>query len=238
MHRSLLLLACCGTPCVAATNWQQASLTYLYGSQYHIGDPKRQVLTLEHAANGNVGDSFLFIDHSVSTEGDRLTYGEWSPRFSLHKNSAITFGKGLLKDVLVAGTIEQGERFTNLLYGVGMDLAVSGFKFVQLNLYRRNNELGADNYQATLAWARPMQWGTQPVLYDGFIDYSSGHGEKAASLNFTSQLKFPIQHWFGLRDPLYLGTEITLWRNKYHLAHSATLKSNEVNVNLLLKWLF
>ena len=59
------LLALCCFDSVAAVNWQQASLTYLYGTHYRIGDPKRHVLTLEHAANTSWGDSFLFIDHRV-----------------------------------------------------------------------------------------------------------------------------------------------------------------------------
>lgn len=232
------LLACCCFDSHAAINWQQASLTYLYGTEYRIGDPKRHVLTLEHAANNSWGDSFLFIDHSVSTRKDHLSYGEWSPRISIGKNTSWQLAGGLLKDVLLASTIEQGERFTNFLYGIGLDLVIPGMKFTQLNLYRRQNDIGANNYQATLAWALPLQFGAQAALYDGFIDYSSAHGEKATSVNFTSQLKFPIQHWFGVQDQVYLGTEISLWRNKYHIPNSAAVKSNEVNVNFLLKWLF
>jgi nucleoside-specific outer membrane channel protein Tsx len=232
------LLAWSSFHCDAAINWQQASLTYLYGTDYRIGDPKRHVLTLEHAANTSWGDSFLFIDHSVSTQSTHTTYGEWSPRFSLGKNTTWQPGSGLIKDVLLASTIEQGERFTNFLYGVGLDLAIPGMKFTQLNFYRRQNDIDANNYQATLAWALPFQIGGQALLYDGFIDYSSAHGEKATSVNFTSQLKFPIQSWFGVQNPIYLGSEISLWRNKYHIANSAALKSNEVNVNFLLKWMF
>lgn len=232
-----LMLLCCNNS-QAAVNWQQASLTYLYGTDYQIGDPKRHVVTLEHAANTRWGDSFLFIDHSVSTQSTHVSYGEWSPRFSLGKNTAWQPSSGLLKDVLLAGTIEQGEYATNFLYGIGLDLAIPGMKFTQLNLYRRQNEVGADNYQATLVWALPFQLGAQTLLYDGFIDYSSAHGEKATSVNFTSQLKFPIQAWFGVQNPIYLGTEISVWRNKYHIANSAALKSNELNVNFLVKWLF
>ena len=233
---SILAFGCFDS--VAAINWQQASLTYLYGTHYRIGDPKRHVLTLEHAANTSWGDSFLFIDHSISTASGSLTYGEWSPRFSLSKNNNLNLNNGLVKDILLATTIEQGERFTNFLYGIGLDLMIPGMKFTQLNLYRRQNDIGAHNYQATLVWALPLQFGQQPMIYDGFIDYSSAHGEKSTSVNFTSQLKFPIQHWFGIADQIYLGTEISIWKNKYHIADSAALRSNEVNVNFLLKWLF
>ena len=238
MKTLLLCLCWLSFNSFAKLQWQQASLTYLYGTEYRIGDPKRHVLTIEHAAKTSWGDSFLFIDNSLSSRNDHVFYGEWSPRWSFGKNTAWQPEYGLVKDVLIASTVEQGERFTNLLYGIGFDLAIPGMKFTQLNLYRRQNDIGANNYQATLVWALPLQWGGQQLLYDGFIDYSSAHGEKASSINFTSQLKIPIQHWFGVNDQVYLGTEINLWRNKYHIPDRHELRSNEVNFNLLLKWLF
>ncbi len=59
----LLTLLCCSCSGFAEVLWQDFRLTYLNGKHYRLGDPQRQVLTIEHAATTSWGDSFFFLDH-------------------------------------------------------------------------------------------------------------------------------------------------------------------------------
>lgn len=218
--------------------WQNSSVSLLRGNDYRVGDAERQVLTFENTAGTTWGDSFLFLDHSRSSTGDTGNYAEWSPRLSLGKVSEQPMTLGIIKDVLVATTVEMPSHQTNYLYGVGVDLALPRFNFAQLNLYRRQNENSADNWQVTAVWAVPFTLFNQQWLYDGFIDWASASSDQAANLNFTSQLKFALHPHFNLKDKLYLGIEYAYWTNKYGIADSPAFRTNESNLNLLLKWHF
>ncbi|MCT8125264.1 nucleoside-binding protein [Alishewanella sp. BS5-314] len=234
----LLLLCLLPSVVQAKIIWQDFRLSYLYGEHYRLGDPRRQVLTFEYAAQTSWGDSFFFLDHLRSQDGSRNNYAEWQPRFSLTKNSNQTFQFGLIKDVLLAGHLEMSSQATNYLYGAGVDLAVPGFRMLQANLYRRNNQLRADNWQLTLVWAYPFKLGQQQFLLDGFLDWASGNADQRANLNLTPQLKLLVSPSLGLENPLWLGVEYVLWRNKFGIADSPERRSHENNLNLLLKWHF
>lgn len=218
--------------------WQDLSATYLNGSNYRVGDPDRQVYTFEHVAGTSWGDSFMFLDHLRSDNGDRENYGEWAPRFSLGKLSGHSMAFGLVKDVLIASQIEMSKFQTNYLYGVGFDLALPAFKFTQLNLYRRQNENVDDSWQATLVWGLPFNIGGQEFLYDGFIDWASASSDQSAHMNFTSQLKWALHPLLGIQSRLYLGIEYAYWLNKFGVKDSPGFRTNESNLNLLVKWHF
>lgn len=218
--------------------WQDFSLSVLKGNNYRVDDAEQQITTIEHAAGTSWGDSFFFMDHLRGGDDKSSNYAEWSPRLSLGKISGKTYEFGIVKDVLLAGTVEMSSLQTNLLYGVGVDLAVPGFKYVQLNAYRRSNEFAADSWQLTTTWALPFTLGSEAFLYDGFLDWSSSAAGSHANLNMTSQLKWALQQKFKLKTPLYVGVEYVYWRNKYGIADSPAFRTNEANVNLLLKWHF
>jgi nucleoside-specific outer membrane channel protein Tsx len=218
--------------------WQDWSVTVLRGNDYRVNYHDQSITTLEHTAGTTWGDSFFFLDHSNSANGERSNYAEWSPRASLGKLGGLTLENGLVTDVLLASTVEMSAVQTNYLYGLGFDLTVPGFKFTQLNLYRRQNDKQADNWQATVVWGLPFSLFNQQWLYDGFLDWASASRDQAANMNLTSQLKIAINPWFGVKDPLYLGVEYVYWQNKYGIADSANFHTNESNLNLLLKWHF
>lgn len=222
----------------AAVQWQDFRLTYLNGNDYRLGDPQRQVLTIEHAAATSWGDSFFFLDHMKSSNGQHSNYAELQPRFSLGKNGWLAPPGGLIKDVLLASHLEMSSQRTNLLYGVGLDLAMPGLKFTQLNFYRRNNEQVADNWQATLVWGAPFQFGGQSFLYDGFIDWASGTMDQHANLNWTSQFKWLASNLWQGQSQVWLGVEYVWWRHKFGVMDNPLLRSHENNLNLLLKWHF
>jgi len=215
--------------------WHDFSATYLKGNNYRLGNPHQQVFTLEHVAGTSWGDSFFFLDHMREASGERSNYAEWSPRLSLSKVAARSLQYGLINDVLISTTVEMSEFQTNFLYGLGIDLNVVGFQFLQLNAYRRNNDHAADNWQLTSAWAVPFELAKQPFLFDGFFDWTNTTSEQRASLGMSAQLKWGIHPLLGVKNPIYLGVEYVYWHNKFGIANSAMLRTHESNMNLLLK---
>lgn len=81
--------------------WQNNSLTYLYGQDFKIDPEIQQTITFEHASGWSFGDLFLFVDvikyntEATNGAGDGHTfYGEFSPRFSLGKITGTTSPSG------------------------------------------------------------------------------------------------------------------------------------------------
>ncbi|AXT33480.1 nucleoside-binding protein [Pseudoalteromonas tunicata] len=214
---------------LSETLWSDFSATYLKGNNYEVGDNNRQVLTLEYASGTSWGDIFTFVDRLDSSNGDLETYLEFSPRFNLTQLS----NDSLLKDVLLATTVEIGEASTNYLYGIGTNLSIPHFQFFQLNFYYRNNELQSNNWQLTPAWSVPFSLGNSQWRYNGFIDWVSSTDTSASGYNFTSQLAWNAGEYFQLKDALYLGVEYVYWHNKFGIAGI-----DERNANILVKWHF
>jgi nucleoside-specific outer membrane channel protein Tsx len=237
MNKSIALIIVVGLslPLKAEVLWQDFSISYLNGSHYRVGEPDNQVLTFEHVAGTSWGDSFFFLDHIRGDNGDRSNYAEWSPRLSLSKFTDRPLKYGLINDVLFTSTVEMSSFSTHFLYGVATDLEVPGFSYLKLNFYRRNNDGVDDNWQLTTTWAVPFTLGRLEFLYDGFIDWSSASAEQSASMNFTSQLKWALHPLFEMKSKLYIGVEYVYWRNKYGLVDSPQFRTNESNINLLVK---
>lgn len=221
-------------PAQASVIWQDFSVTYLNGRHYRIDAPHQQVLTFEHTASTNWGDSFFFLDHLRSKDGS-TNYAEWSPRLSLSKLTPYQPQWGWLNDILISSTVEMSSMHTHVLYGVGVDFNLPGFRFFQLNGYRRANDKMQDNWQLTSVWAIPFQLAHYEFLYDGFIDWSSANSEQGASFNMTSQLKWNLAPLFAWQSPVYVGVEYVYWQNKYGLIDTAWFRTNESNLNFLLK---
>ncbi len=87
-------------------------MSLLYGDDYEVDytfgsdDSTRKVLTYEYAAEYSWGDTFVDIDRLESTDNQRETYSEISPRLSLGKMTDQARGPRLIKDVLSASTVE------------------------------------------------------------------------------------------------------------------------------------
>jgi len=208
----------------AKTIWSDFSVSYLNGSNYEVGDNKRQVATFEHAAGLSWGDSFLFIDRLESSNGHTETYGEWSPRFKFSD-----YGNSFMNNLYIATTAEIGDGFTHYLLGIGTDLKLPHFKFFKLNAYHRNNDGGDNGKQITMAWAVPIG----PLTYDGFVDYVPSNDDKETSMNLTSQLKYDLAPHLNITSPLYIGVEYVFWQNKFGINGV-----DEKNMNLLIKYHF
>ena len=147
-----LLAGCTTLACTQASadllQWQNNSVTALYGYNYKVDPEKQQTLTFEHVSGWSFGDLFFFVDtihFSDVNEGDDTTYyGEFSPRLSFGKLTGTDLKAGPVTDVLLAATYEFGENdLKSYLIGPGFDLAIPGFDYFQLNFYRRHLESDA-----------------------------------------------------------------------------------------------
>ncbi|MDO3387023.1 hypothetical protein QWI17_14350 [Gilvimarinus sp. SDUM040013] len=241
-HVLVVMVAAYSMPASAEILWQTYSVSYLKGNHYRVGDPQREVYTFEYAASTSWGDSFMFWDHVIASSGTSTNYGEWSPRLSLCKNKLLCLQQadeqGWLKDTMLSATIEMGEGFTNYLYGVGLQFRVPGFRYANLDFYRRDNDETEDNWQTTFTWAYPFEVAGQVFLYDGFVDWFSTTQDQRSSLHWTSQLKWNLGENFKLNSPLYIGVEYTYWHNKFGIKDSEAFPTDESNANLLIKWHF
>ena len=217
----------------AKTLFSDFSVSYLNGSNYEVGDNKRQVVTLEHVAATTWGDSFTFVDRLESDNGDKEIYGEFSPRFKLTE-----FSNSPVNALYVATTIEYGNfssndgvgsSLTNYLYGVGAGIDMPYFDYFNVNQYYRNNEHGENNYQTTVTWGLPIG----PLYYDGFMDYGTSRDNSESQMNLTSQLKYDVAPHFSLDSKLYIGVEYVYWLDKFGIEGV-----DENNVNLLVKYHF
>lgn len=223
--------------------WQDVSLSLLHGDNYLLApDNRATVGTFEHASGDSWGDTFLFIDYFDYSGEDSAIYGEFSPRLSLSNLTNTDLSVAIVKDVLLAATWEYGNgpndvRFDNGLYGLGFALDLKGFKYFNLNLYRRDNEYRKNNYQASISYAVPFSFVGQSFVFDGFVDWTSTTSDQRSSFNYTSQLKWQVYQGTG-GNKLYMGMEYVYWNNKYGVKNSSAINSDERNANLLLKYHF
>jgi nucleoside-specific outer membrane channel protein Tsx len=162
------LLACGASQAGDLLQWQNNSLTYLWGKNFKVNPEIQQTVTFEHADAWKYGDNFFFLDKIFyqgkkdASNGPNTYYGEFSPRLSFGKifDQKIEFGP--VKDVLLAMTYEFGEGDTeSYLIGPGFDLAIPGFDYFQLNFYQRTTDgsrPGDNVWQITPVWSYTIPW--------------------------------------------------------------------------------
>jgi len=216
-----MLVVCGATQALAgAAQWQSSNLQYLYGNNFKLGDETRSTITFEHANGWKYGDNFFFVDiTNPDRSGDKTDtgfYGEISPRLSIGKIAGKDLSFSIVKDVLVAGTLEVGEGFHNQLYGLGFSLDLPTFAFFDLNIYVRDNlnESGT-TYQITPVWALPFSIGSVKMVFEGFIDFAGKEGNTAANFDAQPRLLVDLGNFWGAPDCLYAGTEYIHWHNKF-----------------------
>ena len=222
----------------AKTLWSDYSLSYLNGSDYEVGDNKKQVWTIEYVSGTSWGDHFMFFDRLESDDGSFETYGEFSPRIRV---SDASFG--FFENIYLAPSVEMGPS-NNYLWGIGTDVKVPHFTFMKLSFYIRDNGNGDNSFQTTLSWGVPLG----PFYYDGFIDWATGADnvdvgggifvDNETQMNFTSQLKYDLGPHLNLKTKLFVGIEYVFWNNKFGIKDTPEFKTNERNANLLVKYHF
>ncbi|WP_068545554.1 outer membrane protein OmpK [Thalassotalea crassostreae] len=210
--------------------WSDNSITLLKNtSEFEINkNDDVAVVTLEHASGHNWGDLFFFADRLEFKEDSNYdeakeTYSELSPRLSLSYATGSKLQFGMISDVFVATTWEHSsftspgfnQSFDNYLVGVGVDLKVSGFAFLNANVYQANNELIDNDTQLTVAWGYPFSVGNADFMFDGYIDWSSAEETHAADFHFNPQLRMDIGKYFGAPKKFEAGVEYSYWVNKF-----------------------
>ncbi|MCP1483492.1 Nucleoside-specific outer membrane channel protein Tsx [Pseudomonas sp. NFPP07] len=234
--------------------WQNNSLTYLYGKDFTINPQIQQTVTFEHADAWKYGDNFLFIDKIFyngkkdGNVGPNTYYGEFSPRLSFGKIFDQKLEFGPIKDVLLAMTYEFGEGDNeSYLIGPGFDLAIPGFDYFQLNFYNRQTEgsrAGDNVWQITPVWSYTIPVGSSDILIDGFIDWvvdndKNAKGEYHANLHINPQIKYDLGKALKLGDKqLYVGIEYDYWKNKYGVKDTPYFDTDQNTASLLLKYHF
>ncbi|NBA93853.1 outer membrane protein OmpK [Pseudomonas sp. R5(2019)] len=231
--------------------WQNNSLTYLYGKDFAVNPEIQQTFTFEHADGWKYGDNFLFIDkifyngEKDAFVGPNTYYGEFSPRLSFGKIFDQKLAFGPVKDVLLAMTYESGEGdVDSYLIGPGFDLDIPGFDWFQLNFYQRHTEgdrAGDNVWQITPAWSYTIAVGKSDVLIDGFMDWvvdndENGRGTYHANLHFNPQIKYDLGKALSWGEKqLYVGIEYDYWKDKYGIEDTPFFDTNQNTASLLVK---
>lgn len=233
-------LACAQASAADLLQWQNNSLTYLYGDNFQVNPEKQQTLTFEHASGWSFGDVFFFVDTinypDVDAGDDTTYYGEFSPRLSLGKLSGADLKAGPVTDVLLAATYEFGEDdIKNYLIGPGFDLAIPGFDYFQVNVYRRHTDSSAKGddeglWQITPVWSYTLPVGNSDLVIDGYIDWVVGNEDGYRNnLHFNPQIKYDLGKALNIdAKQLYVGLEYDYWKNKYGIEDGGYVSKNFV----------
>jgi nucleoside-specific outer membrane channel protein Tsx len=234
----LLPLGFASKSIAGSSTFQTSNIEYLYGNGYKLGDKTRSTITFENFNCWKYGDNFFFVDiTNAERDGDQTPtslYGEFSPRLSLSKISHRSLSFAFVKDVLLAGTLEMGEGFHNYLYGIGFDLDVPKFSFVQLNFYVRNNpEQSGQTYQITPCWYLPFTIGPARFIFEGFADIAGSEGDLSFNVDTQPRLLLDLGNFWGAPNCLYVGTEYMYWHNKFGVKGV-----DESLPQAMVKWVF
>lgn len=195
-------------------NRQSTSLEALRAARgYNFQDGAGGVVTIMHVNDWRYGDFFGFVDLN-----EKVYYAEIAPRFSLGKITGRDLSWGLIKDFLLAVNIEMPQNMAvRYLGGIGLDIEVPGFQFVQLNAYMRDNPiLPGKTGQVTLAWGAPFSVSGHKFLFSGFADFAGREGPAKSYVLAQPQLWWDAGHEFGWKaGSFYVGTEVQYWHNKF-----------------------
>lgn len=224
--------------------FSDSSVSLLYSDQYEtFGNQTRTdtYVTFENVTAHDWGGTFLFVDRNQgrgTADDDDDLYGEFSPTLSLSWLSDVELGRGILKDVSLAGTYEfgGGTDATNVLTGLSFAWDVPGTVYLNSAFYYVNNSEISDDWQVTLTWGAPFELGASRFLFDGYIDYSSAASDHKADFHFNPQLKWDLGHYSGNPGVLYAGIEYSYWHNKYGIGEE--LIDTESAVSALVKFHF
>jgi nucleoside-specific outer membrane channel protein Tsx len=228
---------------VAAEEWSTTNIQYLYGSSFDrlpgekiVSDGAMQTITIEHAGGWEYGRNFFFVDmmsgEFVSGK-KQLIYGEWIPKLSLSKVSGSALSWGFVKDIFLAGEINQGDDFRVYNLGAGVDLEIGGFDFFDLSLYHRKDNYNEATFQLTAAWKSSFTLGALPLIFEGFFDY---YGTDYGTEIITQPRLLLDGSVFGeSTKTLQAGVELYYYRSS---AAPWREEINEAVPQLMVKWVW
>lgn len=190
-------------------SFESTNLQLLYSNNfkgdafiYDTKDGEKTTLTFEHFRTFDLGDFFMFVDITDGEMFDGVEntlYSELAPRFSLSKISNSKLSYGPIEDFYLAGQLNVGNDFKAYLGGVGIDISVPAFVFVNLNLYYKSDNINAkDTYQISSAYKSISYYG---IHFEGFIDIT------ARDINTQNQLLYNLAQLFKTKEQFFIGTE-------------------------------
>lgn len=226
-----------------AEQWSTTNIQYLYGSNFDhlpgeksVSDGKMETITIEHAGNWKYGNNFFFIDMTsgdFNNDKEYLIYGEWIPKLSLSKVSGSDLSWGIVKDLYLAGEINQGDNFRVYNLGAGVALDISGFDFFDLCLYHRKDNYNEATFQLAAAWKSSFKLVSLPLIFEGFFDYyGTDFGTEIVS---QPRLLLDGSVFGEATKTLQAGVEL------YYYRSSAAPWRNEINEavpQLMVKWVW
>ena len=237
-------LSCFTNEVTAQPIWNSENVALLTGDNYTVDDPRQTTMTVEHASAWAWGDLFGFADITRYHDSDRGTsiYSEITPRVSMSWLTDSRWSTGIVKDVLIATTVEMGSGpVENLLLGPGLSLDVAGFDFLNLNIqYRIPHQGQSQGWMLGTAWA----WRTAALgstfVFDGYADWIvTDRGGSNSNLHFSPQLKFDLGPWLGISpEHWYAGIEYDYWSNKYGIPDSDVFETNQNTLSAMVQLKF
>ncbi|MCL2912186.1 ion channel protein Tsx [Shewanella corallii] len=226
---SALLLSAPAAQSEELIQWWDVSVTALYGQNYDLAPSHDQTgLTFETAGGWKYGDWFAFQDVTFFNGNnggvDDSTYGEITTRFSMGKIFGMQ-AMGPVSDLSLALSLEEGKGdVETLLYGLGMDLDVPGFTYLNLNTYRRHalNSNGniTDGWQLSPSFRIDIPVGSSKLIIDGYIDWVFATDDDAFEphFHFNPQIKYDLGQLLmgdAKADKFLVGIEYDFWENKF-----------------------
>lgn len=230
----------------AETLWSDNSISYLKNVDDFqlLENDNINVITFEHASGHNWGDVFFFADRITASKDSNNgryeeTYGELSARLSLSYLTGNKIAMGPISDLYLTGTYEHdtgnndgfGFGFNNYLVGVGASWDVSGFNYLQTNVYLAENDDNDNDYQLTVAWGYPIAIGEHDIIIDGYLDWSSAADDHSADFHFNPQVRLDVGKYFGKAKFVEVGIEYSYWHNKFGISGI----DNENTVSAMIK---
>ena len=228
---------------VLAQNWSSANIQFLYGGNFDrlIGenssvDGEAQTITIEYFGSWEYGRNFFFIDMmsgNFSNDKEQTIYAEWIPKLSLSKISGKELSVGVIKDVFLAGEINQGDNFRAYNIGAGVALDLRGFDFFDISVYHRKDNFNAATFQFAAAWKSSFKLSSAPLVFEGFFDYYGvDYGTETIS---QPRLLLEGSYFSEAAKTLQMGTEIYYYRSS---AAPWRKKIDELTPQLIVKWIW
>lgn len=228
---------------VLAETWGNTNVQFLYGQDFDnlvggdgVKDGDMQTITIEHVGGWEYGQNFFFFDLTSAdfTSGKKhKLYGEWAPKVSLSKTMGADYSWWIIKDVNLAGEINQGDNFRATNIGIGLDLDIPSFKFFDLNIFNRKDNFNDATFQITMAWNSSFSILSAPLVFEGFFDY---YGNDYGTEIVTQPRLLLEGKVFGKStETLQAGVELYYYKSSKSPFHE---RLNEAVPQLILKWIW
>ena len=155
-------------------------------------------------------------------------YAEFSPRLDLSKITGTDLSFLFVKKIYLAFQYNLGEEYKAYLYGLGSSLDIPGFNVFDLNIYKKNQNIGENNYQFSINYTTKKIYNIFHI--NSFIDWTE--------LDFLTeqQFLFDVAKPFKTHN-LYIGGEWHYYRQKaININFNTKITSNVFQAMIKYSW--